>query len=59
MGVIAQEKRLARVAALSSDLDAGQAPEGSFVMEAIFVCAVCAMSRRKGANSGILGRSAA
>ena len=41
MGVVAAEERLARVAALSSDLDPGQAPEGSLVMEAIFVCAVC------------------
>ena len=56
MGVVAAEKGLARVAALSSDLDRGQAPEGSLVMEAIFVCAVCALSRRRGANPGILGR---
>jgi|AntRauTorcE11898_2_1112593.scaffolds.fasta_scaffold04536_3 hypothetical protein len=28
-------------AALSSDLDAGQAPEGSLVMESIFVCGSC------------------
>ena len=56
MGVVTAEERLVRVAAFSSDLDRGQAPEGSLVMEAIFVCAMCAMSRRKGANSGILGR---
>ncbi len=39
MGAVAAEERIARVAALSSDLDR-QAPEGSLVMEAIFMRAV-------------------
>jgi len=58
VGVVAAEERLARVAALSSDLEP-VGSEGSLVMEAIFICAVCAMSRRRGVNSAILGRISA
>ena len=56
MGVVAAEERLARVAALSSDLDpvgtGGELGDGGHFR----VRLMCAMSRRRGANSGILGR---
>lgn len=59
LGVVTAQERLARVAALPSDLDAGQVPEGSLVIEVIFVRAMCAVSRRRRGYSGISGRSPA
>lgn len=54
-----REGRLTHVRALPSDLDRGQAPEGSWVIEALFVCAMCAVSRRRRGYSGISGCSPA
>ncbi len=51
MGVVAASDCLADVAAHTSQLDPGHAPEGGFVMEAIFVCAVGAINPRKGSIS--------
>lgn len=58
VGLVTTVKGLAGVAALASDLDP-VSTGGKLVYSGHIVCAECAMSRRKGANWGILGRISA